>query len=101
MISNYRKKIALERIEILFNEAKKAARLKRSNLAKRYVNIARKIAMRCNVNIPSNYRNKFCKKCCSYLIPSRNCKIKIDSKKHLIKINCLECGNIKSFRYKK
>lgn len=101
MISNYRKKIALERIDILFKEAKRAMKLKRPLLAKRYVELARKIGMRCNVKIPSKYKTKFCKKCNAYLIPSRNCKIKIDSKKHLILITCFECGNIKSFRYKK
>lgn len=101
MISNYRKKIALERIEILFNEAKKAMKLKRSDLAKRYIELARKIGMRCNVKIPSQYKTKFCKKCNAYLMLNNNCKVKIDTKKHLIKITCLECGNIKIFRYKK
>ncbi|MBU5678542.1 MAG: ribonuclease P [Candidatus Aenigmatarchaeota archaeon] len=101
MISNYRKRIALERIEILFNEAKRAMKLKKPELAKRYIELARKIGMRCNVKIPSQYKTKFCKKCNVYLIPSKNCKIKLDSKKHLIKITCLECGNIKIFRYKK
>lgn len=100
MISKYRKKIALERIEILFNEAKKAMKFKRTDLAKRYVEIARKIGMRCNVKIPSEYKTKFCKKCNAYLIPNKNCKIRINSKKHLIRIICLECGNIKNFRYK-
>ncbi len=92
------KRIAKKRIEILFEEAKKAAlegELKRSD---RYVELARKIGMRHNVPLKSKYKRRVCKTCYSYLHPSKTCKIRI--KKGLLITKCLKCGTINRFGYK-
>ena len=88
------KKIAVERIKKLFgladdifNEDKK--------LANRYVEIARKIAMRYNVRIPKELKRRFCKYCYSYLKPGINCVVRVGKKE--IRYHCLECGRIMRF----
>jgi ribonuclease P protein subunit RPR2 len=95
------KKIALERIKILFEEAEKAVKQKRFELAKKYIQRAKNIGMRCNVKIPKYLRVKFCKNCGSFLFPGKNAKIKIDSEKKVIKIKCLNCGRYRTYKYKK
>ncbi|MEM2174409.1 MAG: ribonuclease P Rpr2/Rpp21/SNM1 subunit, partial [Candidatus Micrarchaeia archaeon] len=67
--------------------------------SKRYVEIARKIAMRKRVRL-KKLKYKFCKVCNLYLIPGYNEKIEIDKKKKIIKYICLGCGAIRKLRYK-
>ena len=86
------KKIARERIEILMRQAEKVFS-KDKALAKRYVELARKIAMRCAMRFPKKWRRKVCRKCNALLVPGKNCRIRIY--KHRIIITCLECGNIR------
>jgi len=92
-----RKKIARERIEILFREAEKRAKEGRFELANRYVEIARKISMKYLVRIPKEYRVRYCKKCLSYLLPGKNCRVRIS--KHRVIVTCLNCGNVKRYPY--
>lgn len=82
------KRIALERINILFLQAKK-----RPSFAKRYVRIARAIATRCTVRIPEKWRKRFCKKCNAFLTPGVNSSVRMRNKK--LTITCKECGNVK------
>jgi len=93
----FRKKIARERINRLFQEAEKRAMEGKIELANRYVELARKIAMKYLVRIPKIYRMRFCRKCNSYLIPGKNCRVRIH--KHRIIITCDKCGNIKRYPY--
>ena len=62
----WQKKVARERIETLFIKAGEifSEKPERSH---RYVEMARKIAMRYNVRIPSGLKKRFCKKCYKYL----------------------------------
>lgn len=69
------KKIALERIDILFREAKKQFK-DHPELSNRYVKLARNIAMRVTLKIPKKYKRKFCKHCYSYLVPGANCRVR-------------------------
>ncbi len=94
------RKIALERIRILFEEAEKAAKKDRLDLSKKYVEYARRIGMKCNVKIPKDLRLKFCKNCKSFLFPGKNAKVRIDSEKKVIRIKCLACGKYKIYKYK-
>ncbi|MFO7792483.1 MAG: ribonuclease P protein component 4 [Candidatus Saliniplasma sp.] len=89
------KKIAKERIEKLFEEARRATLeddILRSN---RYVELARKIGMKYNVGIPSKYRRRFCKRCYSYLFPGKTCRVRINKGKLVTK--CLNCKTINRF----
>jgi len=71
------KTIAKRRIDQLFAMAEQYAFSNRLNLADRYVELAREISMRYLVPISREYKRRFCKHCYSYLLPSRNCRIRI------------------------
>lgn len=97
------RKIARERIEELFKQADKRMTKKRINstdkaLANRYVSLARKIAMKYKVKIPTNLKRRFCRHCYKYLKPGFNCRVRL-AKSRVI-YYCLECRRFMRFVYK-
>ncbi len=78
--------LAIERIKHLFYSASVAGN--ESALAKRYVTLARKIAMKSNIRLPSELKRKFCGHCNSFF-NSKNSRIRTRDGK-LISY-CLEC----------
>jgi len=84
-------KIAKERINILFDEAKK-----RPDFAKRYVKLAKKIGMRYNVRL-GNHKRKFCRYCDSYFT-SKNSISRI--KGGILKTTCKDCKKINRLPFK-
>lgn len=92
------RKIAVERINKLFNEAKLAFN-KDSSLSNKYVGIARKIAMKMKVRIPRELRRRFCKHCHSYLAPSKNCTVRLQKSK--VVYHCNKCNGYMRFPYVK
>ena len=92
-----RRAIARQRIHHLFREADRRAMEGRLELANRYVYLARKIAMRYLVRIPKQYRHRFCRKCNSYLLPGKTCRVRL--KKHRVVITCYNCGGKKRYPY--
>lgn len=82
------KKIALERIKTLFQEAESVF-AKDKSLANRYVSLARKIAMKVKARIPAELKRRFCKHCYAYLVPGVNSRVRIRLGK--VVISCLEC----------
>lgn len=93
-----KQQIAKERINLLFKKAGEIFKEDHS-LSNRYVEIARKIAMKAQISIPSNFKKKFCKKCFVYLVPGENCRVRIKNKK--LVYYCLTCKNYMRFPYKK
>jgi len=93
-------KIAKERIDILFGEARKSASThpKRAN---RYVSIARKLGMRYKVRIPAKHRRAFCHKCGVYLLPGSNVKIRTNPRTKSVEYFCLTCNKVNRYSYKK
>ena len=81
-------KIARERIKILFEQADKIFK-KSPKLSNRYVELARKIAMKVNYRLPKYLKRKFCKHCYSYLKPGVNSRIRIHKNKVII--YCKDC----------
>ena len=81
------KNIAKERIKRLFLLSEEKARQNRFDLADRYVELARKISMRYLVPIPKELKRRFCKHCYSYLVPNRNCRIRVNRGKVIIYCN--------------
>jgi ribonuclease P protein subunit RPR2 len=81
-------RIARERIEILLERAEKYKN-KDYGLARRYVELAKKISMRYKVRIPEKYRYAFCKKC---YYPYKSDKIRIRIRKSRVIVTCLNCG---------
>jgi len=90
------KAIALERIKTLFKEAREVFK-RDKELANRYVELARKIAMKYKVRIPSELQKQFCKHCYKFLMPDVNCRIRLHNKK--VVYYCLECKKFMRFPY--
>ncbi len=91
---NDQRKIAAERISILFKLADEAAICKNLKDADHYINEARKIAMKFNMRIPKGYRGRFCKYCYRYLLPSTTSRVRINSQQHRVEVKCLECNRV-------
>jgi ribonuclease P protein subunit RPR2 len=89
------KKIARERIEVLFEQARRefCSHPERSN---RYVDIARKIAMRQRIRIDRELRRKFCHHCYSFLVPGRNMRVRVH--RGNVVVTCHSCN--KKTRYR-
>ncbi len=89
------KRIARERIEILFEKAKIAfsAYPERSD---RYVDLARRIAMRQRIRIDREFRRRFCHHCYSYLVPGRNMRVRVH--RGMVVITCQVCNEKTRFR---
>ncbi len=110
-------RIAKERIDILFDEAKNVISNENSKiagtisynmnkhkqegirLANRYVQLARKIGMRYNVLMPTKYRKLFCRKCKRYLYSGITSQQRL--KNGFIKIKCLSCNKVMNYSIKK
>ena len=92
------RKVALKRINTLFNEAEKAALEGNFDRSYRYVELARKIGMRYNVTIPSEFRRRYCKECNSYLFPGKTCRTRV--KNGMVVSRCDNCGTINRFKFK-
>ena len=86
------KRIALERISILFKTAIEAFD-REPDLAQHYVNLARKIGMRYKVRIPREFRRMVCRHCKGFMLPGKNCTVRIRQERepHLV-FTCLRCG---------
>ena len=83
--------IALGRINALFKEAKITFK-EQPELSYRYVQLAKKISMKYKVKLPSELKRAFCKHCNTYLVPSKNCRVRIQNKKVIY-----ACANCKGF----
>lgn len=76
-------KEVLKQIRQLFGYAEK-----HPSMSKRYIQLARKMAMKFNVKIPGALKRKYCHHCYSYFTP-KNCRIRI--KKDMKIVYCLKC----------
>ena len=87
------KQIARQRIQILFEQAKKVGR-SNPKLAMQYVLSARKIAMAAKVRMPIEFKRETCKECNSLFVQGVNCRVRIKQKRepHVV-VTCLNCGN--------
>jgi ribonuclease P protein subunit RPR2 len=94
-----RKKIAEERIHRLFTLAERRAAEDRLDLADRYVELALKIGMSQQVSIPREFRQRYCHECHSYLVPGRNAKVRINSKRNSIDYHCRACGEVNRYGF--
>ncbi|RLI88522.1 MAG: ribonuclease P [Archaeoglobales archaeon] len=84
------KEIALRRINLLLGKAQEI-KFEDYELARRYVELARKIAMRYRVRIPKELR-LYCKKC-GY--PYRHDRLRVRVSKSRVIITCLNCGFVR------
>jgi ribonuclease P protein subunit RPR2 len=87
------KDIALERIDVLFLEA-----VKNKEKADRYVQMARKLAMKYKVKLKPEYKKSYCNYCNSYFTPS-NSRIRFRDGKRIA--YCLKCRKFNRTKLKK
>ncbi len=87
--------IARERIGVLFEQAGLAfaEHPERSN---RYVEIARKIAMRQRIRIDREHRRRYCHHCYAYLVPGANMRVRVH--RGNVVVTCRSCK--KNTRYR-
>lgn len=103
MVRKYSKKpsnqleIANKRIETLFCQADKIFS-EDSSLADRYVDLARKIAMKFKISLKSEYKRKFCKHCYKYLRPGSNSRVRTQTGK--LVYSCFSCKKFSRFPLK-
>ena len=87
-------KIALERIQILFEQAESAF-AKDPQRAQRHVDLARKIAQRTRTHLPPHLRRQVCRKCDAFLVPGATSRTRILQRREPhVATTCLKCGNI-------
>lgn len=87
----YQEDIAEERIHILFEEAAEQfdTHPERSH---RYVEIARIIAMKFNLSMPDDLKERFCPECYAYWTPGENVTIRLKDGTKVY--TCDECGEV-------
>ncbi len=88
--------IAQERVDILFERALKIFH-EDPELANRYVDLARKVCMVARVRLPARWRPYICRGCKILVVPSVNCKVRLQSRpgkgSRVVK-TCLKCGHV-------
>jgi ribonuclease P protein subunit RPR2 len=87
------KQIARQRIQILFEHAKKVYKTD-PQLAIQYIKSARRIAMATKIRLPVEFRRQTCKNCNAVLTQGYNCRVRVKQKRepHVV-VTCLNCGN--------
>ncbi|HJW97857.1 MAG TPA: ribonuclease P [Candidatus Bathyarchaeia archaeon] len=86
------KQIARQRVQTLFKLAKDTIQ-DSPNLAERYIETARKIAMSAKIRLPAESRLQICRHCKSFILPGVNCKVRLRHRRepHIV-ITCQKCG---------
>ncbi|MEM4221985.1 MAG: RNAase P [archaeon] len=92
------KELALKRIEKLFKLAKENIK-DRPDRSRRYIQLAWEISKKYNTRIP--FKNTFCKKCFTLIIPGKTSIVRLDSRKKKIVYICLNCGHKKTKVYER
>lgn len=88
------REIAMERTIYLIERAEKFKNID-YELARRYVELATRIAMKYRVRIPKKFKLYFCKKC---LYPYKAGRFRVRIYKSTVVITCLNCMNIRRFQ---
>ena len=81
-------KIAKNRIRFLFKHANEVFK-EDSKASDRYVKIARRIAMKYKIRLPSSLKKRFCKHCHRFLVPGVNARVRLH--KHRLIYYCFGC----------
>ena len=83
-------RIARERVSALFGLAEKEASSGHSELADRYVGLARRIGMRYNVRLLTEYRELYCRGCSTFWVEGRTVRTRLRGGPRVR--TCLKCG---------
>lgn len=58
--------------------------------SKRYIDLIRKLSQKNKVPLPKEVKQKFCKKCGSFLKPGKNARMRLTKDYRVV--SCLDCG---------
>ena len=94
----WERRIAKERIRILFKLAKKSFD-EHPERSRRYIQLMRKIGLRYNVRLPRDVKRSFCKDCNTLLIPGKSSVVRLDMREKTVRVKCLVCGKIYRYPY--
>lgn len=89
------REIAEERVDALFEEARQAALEGELDRAHRYVELARRVAMRAQYPLPSRHRRRVCGDCYAYLLPGETARVRLRSGN--VSATCLACGAVNRY----
>jgi ribonuclease P protein subunit RPR2 len=89
------KQIARERIGVLFEQAARVFH-EHPEMSNRYVELARKIAMRQRIRIDREYRRRYCHHCYVYLVPGNNMRVRVH--RGNVVVTCRECNKHTRYR---
>lgn len=64
---------------------------------RRYVQLARRIAMRYQVSLPTDLRRRICRSCDELLVPGRTARVRVSQGR--VAVTCLRCGSVRRFPY--
>ena len=95
-----KKEIARKKAEkqiIEYFELAKKAFSSSKKIANDYVRKARNLAMKHKIRLPRELKRQFCKHCYSFLVPSKNLRVRLQGKK--VVYYCLECRRFMRFPY--
>jgi ribonuclease P protein subunit RPR2 len=84
------RRLARERMDVLFQEAGERARKGQAHLADRYCLMARRLSMRYNVPLGPRHRRSYCRRCGAYLLPGRSCTVRL--RRGSLNIRCARCS---------
>ena len=93
------RRIALDRVDILFSHAQKAAAVGNQDYATRYVQLALKVARKASTPIPHRYHSFYCRKCGTFMVPGVTSQVRIHKGRIIRK--CLTCGDIRRIQLRK
>jgi len=94
MTDRQTRRTALERIRTLFEKAEETFR-EDPSLAQRYVDLARKIAMRTRTRLPPDLRRRVCRGCKGLLVPGETSRVRIRQEREPhVAVTCLRCGHV-------
>jgi ribonuclease P protein subunit RPR2 len=89
-------RIARERISSLFALAEREAATGHAELADRYVTLARRIGMRYNIRLLTEYRELYCRGCSTFWVEGRTVRTRLRSGRRTR--TCLKCGRVRRTR---
>jgi len=91
-------RIARERVSDLFSLAEREALIGHTELADRYVGLARRVGMRYNVRLLAEYRELYCRTCSTFWVEGRSVRTRIRKGRRVR--TCLKCGRPRRTRVK-
>jgi len=101
MVKKHLEDIARERIAILLKLAGEALETD-EELARRYVDLAFRIAAKARLKLPRNVKRRYCRRCKTPLVPGRTARVRIKrgSGGQRLVVTCLRCGYIRRYPLK-